>query len=651
MTLSHKADAASLSPLAIAQAHFTGYQEFFFIFLHSVNNYNLGIHLRSRMVATIKDLTQNYSTNNLERRLMDLQVVARFLGFLVFSPNWHDTTIDFEKLNHDPKVVAISNGLQQLESFGLPLTAIVEESWQNGHSLLVLPWVTELLKMAKWDLLSLSSNIFRQLLSNLRSIQSKLSTENSKVERFGPSMQLVSFYLESFFNKTIGLPKLTSLPKPTLTSPVDLESDSLDILAVSFSMASMFASSPYIEDISNLINGYRRSPSGKSPFKARKLRPSIVSRGISVEADLFRDSPYKILLGQSNWRSTRSLSWTENSDSDSREIQKKLADAFFHKHRDLKEICEFTTSQVMKKTTREKVHACLKEAFDGKEFERDLSEQAFEEVQLRAITMSNKALRAELETSLRDALGLLGPSELDAKIFEEAIALSVTRGMHSGQSLLYALIMNESKTFLDELQRKAKKALPVKALSFNKEDQKLEELILSIEALANYLDITRESQWEVEEVDLCIVRARDNLDAFASTLSSIPAESGLRSLFVTLFKLDSNVRAFFVWTVSLDAKDSLHVLSNFLQLAIQLSDYTSYGLRQLKGAIDKEVIIHFLNSWALEPTDIEDMASLCVKLIHSRILKLSQLKSCSPYTVDKGSRIGQLLSIIEANLM
>eukprot|EP00536_Pseudo-nitzschia_multiseries_P006509 jgi/Psemu1/151300/gw1.139.87.1 len=138
-----------------ALSYFPGYQEFFFIFLYSVNSFNFGMHLVHQVVKKMSDMMSNHSSSGLEKRTLELALLGRFLGFLVFSPNWQEEGIDLNKMK--PFICSLDHGLDLLESIGLPLPKIVKEAWDGGYTSLTIPWVIELLKMSKWDSISQSS--------------------------------------------------------------------------------------------------------------------------------------------------------------------------------------------------------------------------------------------------------------------------------------------------------------------------------------------------------------------------------------------------------------------------------------------------------------------------------------------------------------
>lgn len=601
------------------------------------------------MVATILDLSSNHSTTHLEKRMMDLQLLARFLGFLIFSPNWHDTGIDLEKLNHDPKVAAISNGLHQLESLGLSTGQLVERSWENGFSVMVIPWITELLKMAKWDSLSLTSRKFRQVMSNLRTIQRLAIADEEAIKRFGPSMQLVSLYLESFFSKAIGLPKLTSLPKSNLPSSTEIMTDSLDVAAVGFSTAAMFASSSHVEDMSNLINRLNRAPIGRSPSKARKLRPSIVSRGLSLETDrLFRESPVK-RLSASSWQSSSSLGWSEGASNKNLGIQKKLEDAFFHQHRGLRDVCDFAISQVIKNAvSHENLNVFIKEALEKCMVGLDSSENDLNDARVRAVELSNEFLRRSLENSVRATLIALGPSSLQLKVLDVAVSLAVARGMQSGQTLLHALVLNESKTFLDALKREEKKRLPSKMLTFIKEEQGLDEVLFSLKAVQSYLSENPSSNWDREEIVRRIQSALDSVATFESSQNSMPPELTLREVFEVLFQLDIESVSLLKWSLSLTDRECFSVLPIFLRLETEVSKVTSYGLKHVSKCIDLEFLRRLIGVWPDSLDAVEQMALLLKDMVRARIVKASLLRECLDEDVDP--RLAKVQHLLEAKL-
>ena len=327
-------DSSATLPIAEAQHQFPGHQEFFFTFIQANDNYSFGIHLASRIGAMIVSLNSESSGNNLEKLLMNLQLLARFLGYLLFSPNWHGAGLDMKSIN--PPLSA--DVLQRLNSLGLSLEAIVEDAWKQCRTVIVVPWVTEFLKMAKWDTVSQSSKQYRRIVSNLRFILDNMFVGAAKESLFGPTMQIVALYLETFFHESVGFAKLSSLPKATLhpCSRGDAEEPNVDSSVLGFSSVLLFASNPHMEDLSTLI-ATLSSSIGKLPSKSRKLKPSIVTGNVGASiASISEFSP-----GGESFQAMADSKGPSTPHPKASTIEVKLADAFFHQHRDIKEICEF----------------------------------------------------------------------------------------------------------------------------------------------------------------------------------------------------------------------------------------------------------------------------------------------------------------------
>eukprot|EP00980_Cylindrotheca_fusiformis_P000161 scaffold26_cov117-Cylindrotheca_fusiformis.AAC.2 len=647
LILSKTKEAASLSPLAEAKLEFPGYQEFFFIFLHSADNYNMGIHLKNRLVATILDLSSNHSTSQLEKRMMNLQLLARFLGFLVFSPNWHDAALDLGKLNRDLGLMTLSNGLHQLESIGLPTDQLVSQSWKFGFSVMTIPWITELLKMAKWDSLSLSSKQLRETMSNLRAIQALAVAGDTK--RFGPSMELLSFHLESFFNTTIGLPKLTSLPLSNLPMLGEVLTESLDATLMEFSTSAMFASSSHIEDISNLIDHLNSAPIGKSPSKARKLRPSVVSRELSLEdGSQFLDSPHKS-LSASNRTSFPRLAWSGSESTKSVGIQKKLEDAFFHQHRDLRDVCDFTVSRVVKNTARhESLTQLIRDYLEEKKICLDSSDKEISKARETALEIANQFLRRNLEKSVRTSLTALGPSDLPSQVMDVAVSLAVSQGMKAGQALLRALVLDECNTFLDDLNCRKKIVLPSKTLSFGANEQGLEDILFSLSAFPSYLSENRPSKWDTEEIARRIKGALESITLFESMHENLPPEASLRKVFAVLFQIDAEASSFFQWCSSLADKKYFAVMPVFLRFEISAAKLTSYGTKNVSELIDCEVLSRLIKVWPETRDAVEQMTVLLKDMLGARILKEPALRDC--LNEEVGPRFLQIQHHMHAEL-
>jgi hypothetical protein len=573
LVLPQKKESASLSPFSEALGHFQGYQECFFLFVYAGNNYTFGVNLKACLVLRILGLLENKSTNQIERRLAELQLLSRFLGFLVFSPNWRGNELDSSKF----KTIGISNGINQLESIGLPIAGLVEKAWIGGHAIITLPWVTELLKMAKWDSQTQTSKNFRQLLANLRQIQAAtFSAGASSGGRFGPSMLVVNFFLETVFHNTPSLP--SSLPRGLLSDADQMELDGLDFECIGFSTVTFVSSNPHVEDLSNLIDGLHRIHVEKAFNKSRKLRPSVISVGPTVGSSVaFKDEVYdsKPLLGE--WKISEAPASNGLDSNPVNKVKTKLSEAFFHQHRNLKEICEFTIDRVLKKTSGTLLRDCITKTIEDKELAAVYTEQDIDVVQQKVFDLSLDILRRRLDEGVRKSLEILGPPNSHARVLTIAISLAVDKGMQTGETLLRALISTEMPFLVLLIKRKN---------SPTPEDQPLisgDNPVGAVDQIVRKLEIAWQQlsvpvhRRSVDEISQALVDAIYALKVFASSLQEkLPTESDLRTLFSFVLKLDRLSASSIEWAFALEEAQSKSVLFPFLEAATLLCEITNF---------------------------------------------------------------------------
>lgn len=587
------------------------------------------------MATVLTELGADHTTNDLERRLMKSQLFARFLGYLVFSPNWQGAGIDLRNIMPPASV----DGLQQLDSLGLPLVKALEEAWRGGYVLGVVPWITELLKMAKWDSFTQSSRMYRCLLAQLRKIQEEVGTSCASSIQFGPTMQIVSFYLESFFHETAGFSKLTSLPQKSLCSVSEIEvgDSSMDSAVLGFSTVTLFASSSHVEDLSTLI-AHLTSSVARSPTKSRKLRPSIVSRGIGLEmTHLFSESiDGKPLSTVTEWTSPVKSRLPRTSHSATASIQAKLVDAFFHQHRDLKEICEFAVNRVLKNVSNQVASECIRPVFDGSHLSFDSPADVFEEALANALKAARNFLRTCLESSIRQSLELLGPSGLHARVVDVAASLAVTRGVQTGQPIMDALVATESNTVRESLARLQKKRLAGKVAATGETqvvgaaDDPLFKA--AIDSMTDLRDAFVAELWESDAEQVA-----DRLHTVESSLgrwstahgTKIPPESTLRPFFELVIWLDNSSQNFLRWCMTLNASEYRSIMSPYLRIVCRLAGHSKYGFRQLENLIETgDLVKRLIESEFLskDTASIEALASLLLRMVETRYIRLHQFR-------------------------
>jgi hypothetical protein len=588
------------------------------------------------MATVLTELATDHSTtDDLERRILNSQLFARFLGYLVFSPNWHGAGIDLRNIQPPASV----DGLQQLDSLGLPLVKALEEAWRGGYVLGVVPWITELLKLSKWDSFTQSSRTYRFLLAQLRNIQEEAGTISAFPSHFGPTMQIVSFYLESFFHETAGFSKLTSLPQKSLcsVSEIDVGDSSMDSAVLGFSTVTLFASSSHVEDLATLI-AHLTSSVARSPTKSRKLRPSIVSRGIGLEMTrLFSESrdgkPLSTVTESTSPVKSR-LSRTSHSATAS--IQAKLVDAFFHQHRDLKEICEFAVNRVLKNVSNRVASECIRPVFDESSLAFDSPADVFEEALANALKAARTFLRTCLESSIRQSLELLGASGLHAKVLDVAASLAVTRGIQAGQPIMDALVATESNTVRESLARLQKKRLTGKAPTTREAqvagaaDDPLFKAV--IDSMTDLRDSFVAELWErdAEQVADRLLTLERALGRWSTAHDiKIPAESTLRPFFELVIRLDNSSPNFLRWCMTLNAAEYRSIMSPYLRIVCRLAGHSKYGFRHLGDLIETGDLVRRLieSEFLSEDTaSIEALAYLLLRMVETRYIGQHQFR-------------------------
>ena len=550
-------------------------------------------------------LLKNHSPNQFERRLTELRLLSRFLGFLIFSPNWRTSDIDSSKF----RPVGLQNGINQLENIGLPVDKMVQDAWNKGYAVTVIPWVTDLLKMAKWDSQTQTSKPYRQLLANLRQIQSvTLSKGVSSSKRFGPTMQVLYFFLESLFNNTPSLP--SSLPLDSIWKVEQLEPDSIDFEYIGFSTVTLFSSNPQVEDLFNLVNGINRLQVGKSNTRSRKLRPSIVSCGPIAEAPVsslntsedevrFDNKPF---IG--DWKLEQDATFVSGNSGISK-VKAKLSEAFFHQHRGVKEVCEFAVDNVLKLMTGTFLRDCIMATLFTHKSTASNGEQDIGIVRQMVLQASSSSLRKRLEEKVQKSLYILAPPDTHEKVLAIAVKLAVEKGMQTGEALLGALVSNEMPFLISSIEGKGKENRTTPSIVN-------EEAVVSCNVSIHYLvpmfeEIARQLSTPIQERDVDIlsqslISGNHILDESSLECEGrIPPESDLRTLFGFVLELERLWASFIEWAYSLEEPKKRSIMIPFLQIVSRLCEVSSF-LPRRKLTTSAERCTLLLNL----PTELSD---------------------------------------------
>lgn len=600
----------SLSTVEQAQLHFSGHQEFFYFFMTSADSYKFNFHLRSQIVRQIKKSlynTDNKSSIHLEKSLLHMQMLAKFLGVLVFSPTWQE----FQKYNGSrllPELVP-PDGLNELDSDGdtsLHLVALIREALAEGHLTAVIPWLVELLRMATWDTtLHRRSIVYKKLLKLLRNLQEQLSSRLHRrgIEKGPTNCQLVLFSLESLFGETVGLARAASLKhySESTLSPNDTEAignadvgaeSTLDDSPLQFSTATLFSASPHLEDLLSLAETLSRTDritSTRSPGVSRKLRPVTVSQDnfspVSIDT-----SETKLLVKESPMVSPTAPASTVTPKvtmSGSSSPEAKLMDTFFHQHRELKDICEFAVHQILKKMTTMIPEQIVKPTLES---------ETLLACETRSDQMVVKALalfRSKLEEGIDKTLTLFEPHGTNPKVHELAVSLALSRGYEAAVPYVTNLATSDLKPIQRSLFGYIRESGDSKQSSLSEGQKETDEIELQMAKMTEAVkhlsgtimaELTDEYCTRVS-VDIRMVESL--LDSWLEcSQSKIPSEASLRSYFESVSMLDKCSLpvldfCFGYSSPGVYSDQRWDLLHSFLGLGLKLSRRPRRGLSRL----------------------------------------------------------------------
>jgi hypothetical protein len=446
-------DSGVSSPISEAQQRFPGHQEFFFLFIQSIDSYSFSVHLKSRLAMLVTGMTSSFSLKGLSTKLLKLQLLSRFLGLLVFSPNW-GTGSEIHVLSADDTKSWIAT-----TEPCLPFLEMIKSAWAHRQVVTVIPWVVEYLRMAKWDKVSLHrSPSLNLLLAILRTIHLSLQ---GKSELESPNTLYISAFLETLFGDVYGLGRtsyLRMVELPHLISET-VDSDALDSVPLSLNSELVFTSNPYLEDLLSLATSL--SQTTQSMVVSRKLiRPSIVSPSKAALLATDDGGTEVSNLDFSISSISFNISSPVNTDDSASVITTKLVDAFFHQHRELKDTCEFVVDRAVKNAASLALQRFMAPRLD-EALKADLD--AYVPIhQLQAL--ANRTAKASrgvaqkvLEDTVRRSLDLLSPVGTPEAVKNMAASLCIAHGLKLIEPILANNAAVESKKVYDECLRQRKK--------------------------------------------------------------------------------------------------------------------------------------------------------------------------------------------------
>ncbi|KAK1941103.1 Codanin-1 [Phytophthora citrophthora] len=185
------------------KAYFTDNQLFFFHFLHSCDSYEfseLVKHQLERQFYAIRDPISPSSDarKDFTEVVLRLKVVAKFLGYLRFSPQWQVTSSIRGLSAHNAVFKAVEReGISTLEvarDSSLDVMQLLEASILNSSISKCIPWLCDYLSMLSLDRLSMGTTYFKQLVTLL-----ELLYRSPRLNSLGETGLYIAMQIERIF--------------------------------------------------------------------------------------------------------------------------------------------------------------------------------------------------------------------------------------------------------------------------------------------------------------------------------------------------------------------------------------------------------------------------------------------------------------------
>ena len=615
-----KRDVAS--PIAAAQQYFTGHQEFFFLFMMSADSYVFCMHLRMHFISNLKMLLdttrQKLAT---EKEILDARLLARFLGVLLFSPNW-------QSLPDISMTIPAIDELNQMAAAGLSIFEKLINGIKHGNVLLSVAWTVELLTMGKWDISLKDSQLYNTTVKALRAIQIKMVGEVIPCRSRSQEFALVRNILESFFHEVVGLTQIVKLERSHIPM-MDFVKEGTTIVSSGFitpDISTAFA--PQLEDIALLVAFLSQSDlhSFRSPGVSKKLRPSVVDPSTKFMQSPIAPASVALptgIVGSSYSVTATSLRGSSKERSDP--FLGMLRGNFFHHHGDLKLICDFVAVRALKNLRLEIIQHCVKPLIP---VEIHNKEQAMKTIE--NITKScEQFLSSKLDHGIRDVINTLASAETPSGVLDMGIALTVETLNRSGDAIVAVLVEGETTRLLHSVGNNHSKRLFHKDISEGRIE--LDEYYRTLSAVIDRVTENLSKLDEnLDEVDVALMALASLLkDTTHVERSILPSENSLRQFYFSVLQLDdySSVIADWGTNDSRGSKDDRwKLLTSFIDVMLELKRISHRGLHRLIIQLsDEKFIVKFIEL-GTEVTNKSTLSEILCQFLQAKLIRLSTLQ-------------------------
>ncbi|CAI5717661.1 unnamed protein product [Hyaloperonospora brassicae] len=362
-----EADKSSTSVLYSMRRFFTDNQLFFFHFLHSCDSYEFSelvkrqlerqFHVHGAASAAVVDARKGFT-----EAVLKLKVVAKFLGYLHFSPQWQVTSSVCQVPAQSTALKAIEReGIETLEvsrGSNFDVKKLLEKSILQASIAKCIPWLCDYLSMLSLDRLSLGTIYFKQLVVLMR-----LLYRSPLVDSLGETGLYIALQIERVFqvlkvdDHREDLRSLQLLPSKQMSKilassvgqTLSKKSEGgagEDCLPFLYSQVFLRSCVSELDDLRGFIQTQAQEPqrrikqvgsvgqsaAGQMHAPIRKLRPLQVVIGdddsVDTNLSLFSDK-----LADAHTESQTRIQQTDEHD--------KLSEALFKVHPKLRAVVEF----------------------------------------------------------------------------------------------------------------------------------------------------------------------------------------------------------------------------------------------------------------------------------------------------------------------
>ena len=448
---------------------FQGHQEFFFMVLQAGDSYRFNTHLKRRLARSISEMSTANETKGLCLHIAKLQLLAKFLGLLVFSPNW-------DLSSERGCDVSDANSLPPLD-----LKMHITKAWNDYRLVVVIPWVVKFLSMMRWDVSSKKLPCYAHTFAVLWTIN--LHCSNEATHHLQTNMFMVRLQLDALFHDVVGLVSTQNLPtaklpsraatnpsdssaagSPSFTTPKSLPLDSMPLW---FSKQFLISSIPYFEDLFQLLSDLTSKNIRPGNSGTKKVRPRSISLGSLNSGQKYVS---RISLGgtdasPSPWSSSR-----PGTPTDKNGIKERLIDSFFHQHKVLQELCEVIVDRVIKNASHTIKLSCVQPMFTkgGTDYEEYFNTASpvslgdytkmLESLGDDCKVAGDKLVRHSFSKTIKGALTLLAPPDTDSHVLEIASSLATSHAIKLGEQIVLSAVSDAKSKLSEEFARKESKS-------------------------------------------------------------------------------------------------------------------------------------------------------------------------------------------------